>query len=135
MYPRYSALGSGIAGMESKYPGTSQKTCSSQTNASLHYSNFSYSGLIPNERALKYRFFVMPSVRGDRTNPKHHSRYTGKTHHISDRKTVRSTTQFQNITNSQPRPLCCYTSLLLIKGYTPQHTPTLCSVISPKSHF
>ena len=26
---------------------------SSQTNAYLHYSNYSYSGLIPNERALK----------------------------------------------------------------------------------
>ena len=25
---------------------------SSQTNANLHYSNYSYSGLIPNERAL-----------------------------------------------------------------------------------
>ena len=31
---------------------------SSQTNASLHYSNYSYSGLIPNERALSYVCFT-----------------------------------------------------------------------------
>ena len=32
---------------------------SSQTNAYLHYSNYSYSGLIPNERALSVRIFSL----------------------------------------------------------------------------
>ena len=45
----YDAPGSTIAGMEIQ---VFQNENSSQTNAYLHYSNYSYSGLIPNERAL-----------------------------------------------------------------------------------
>ena len=33
---------------------------SSQTNAYLHHSNYSYSGLIPNERALRHTLWSMP---------------------------------------------------------------------------
>ena len=50
IYSGYSAPGSRIAGMEIQ---VFRNRKSSQTNANLHYSNYSYSGLIPNERALK----------------------------------------------------------------------------------
>ena len=36
---------------------------SSQTNAYLHYSNYSYSGLIPNERALRVVFVVILKLK------------------------------------------------------------------------
>ena len=49
IYSGYSAPGSRIAGMEIQ---VFRNRKSSQTNANLHYSNYSYSGLIPNERAL-----------------------------------------------------------------------------------
>ena len=45
----YSAPGSRIAGMEIQ---VFRNENSSRTNAYSHYSNYSYSGLIPNERAL-----------------------------------------------------------------------------------
>ena len=48
-YSGYSAPGSRIAGMEIQ---VLRNENSSQTNAYSHYSNYSYSGLIPNERAL-----------------------------------------------------------------------------------
>ena len=50
IYSGYSATGSRIAGMEIQ---VFRNENSSQTNAYSHYSNYSYSGLIPNERALK----------------------------------------------------------------------------------
>ena len=49
IYSGYSAPGSRIAGMEIQ---VFRNRKSSQTNANLHYCNYSYSGLIPNERAL-----------------------------------------------------------------------------------
>ena len=49
IYSGYSASGSRIAGMEIQ---VFRNEKSSQTNAYSHYSNYSYSGLIPNERAL-----------------------------------------------------------------------------------
>ena len=49
MYSGYSAPGSRIAGMEIQ---EFRNENSSQTNAYSHYSNYSYSELIPNERAL-----------------------------------------------------------------------------------
>ena len=49
IYSGYSALGCRIAGMEIQ---VFRNENSSQTNAYSHYSNYSYSGLIPNERAL-----------------------------------------------------------------------------------
>ena len=49
IYSGYSAPGSRIAGMEIR---VFRNENSSQTNAYSHYSNYSYSGLIPNERAL-----------------------------------------------------------------------------------
>ena len=49
-YSGYSAPGSRIAGMEIQ---VFRNENSSQTNAYSHYSNYSYSGLIPNERALR----------------------------------------------------------------------------------
>ena len=49
IYSGYSAPGSRIAGMEIQ---VFRNRKSSQTNANLHYSKYSYSGLIPNERAL-----------------------------------------------------------------------------------
>ena len=49
IYSGYSAPGSRIAGMEIQ---VFRNENSSQTNAYSHYSNYSYSGLIPNERAL-----------------------------------------------------------------------------------
>ena len=52
IYSGYSAPGSRIAGMEIQVFRNRE---SSQTNANLHYSNYSYSGLIPNERALNVR--------------------------------------------------------------------------------
>ena len=53
IYSGYSAPGSKIAGMEIQM---FRNRKSSETNANLHYSNYSYSGLIPNERALSYVF-------------------------------------------------------------------------------
>ena len=50
IYSGYSSPGSRIAGMEIQ---VFRNRKSSQTNANLHYSSYSYSGLIPNERALK----------------------------------------------------------------------------------
>ena len=49
IYSGYSAPGSRIAGMEIQ---VFRNENSSQTNPYLHYSNYSYSGLILNERAL-----------------------------------------------------------------------------------
>ena len=49
IYSGYSAPGSRIARMEIQ---VFRNENSSQTNAYSHYSNYSYSGLIPNERAL-----------------------------------------------------------------------------------
>ena len=49
IYSGYSAPGSRIAGMEIQ---VFRNENSSQTNAYSHYSNYSYSELIPNERAL-----------------------------------------------------------------------------------
>ena len=54
----FSAPGSRIAGMEIQ---VFRNENSSQTNAYSHYSNYSYSGLIPNERALnnyRYQYFA-----------------------------------------------------------------------------
>jgi len=51
IYSSYSA-GSRIGGMEIQ---VFRNENSSQTNAYSHYSNYSYSGLIPNERALSLR--------------------------------------------------------------------------------
>ena len=53
IYSGYSAPGNRIAGMEIQ---VFRNENSSQTNAYSHYSNFSYSGLIPNERALSDYF-------------------------------------------------------------------------------
>ena len=53
IYSGYSAPGSKIAGMEIQ---VFRNRNSSETNANLHYSNYSYSGLIPNECALSYVF-------------------------------------------------------------------------------
>ena len=50
IYSGHSAPGSRIAGMEIQ---VFRNENSSQTNAYSHYSSYSYSGLIPNERALK----------------------------------------------------------------------------------
>ena len=50
IYSGYSAPGSRIAGMEIQ---VFRNRKSSQTNANLHYSSYSYSGLIPNKRALR----------------------------------------------------------------------------------
>ena len=49
IYSSYSVPGSRIAGMEIQ---VFRNENSSQTNAYAHYSNYSYSGLILNERAL-----------------------------------------------------------------------------------
>ena len=49
IYSGYSAPGSRIAGIEIQ---VFRNENSSQTNAYSHYSNYSYSGLIPNKRAL-----------------------------------------------------------------------------------
>ena len=51
IYSGYSAPGSRKAGMEIQ---VFRNENSSQTNAYSHYSNYSYSGLIPNERALSF---------------------------------------------------------------------------------
>ena len=51
MYSGYSAPGSRIAGMEIR---VFRNENSSQTNAYSHYSNYSYSGLIPIECALSF---------------------------------------------------------------------------------
>jgi len=53
IYSGYSAPGSRIAGMEIQ---VFQNKNSSQTNAYSHYSYYSYSGLVPNERALNQSF-------------------------------------------------------------------------------
>ena len=50
-----------IAGMEIQ---VFRNRKSSQTNANLHYSNYSYSGLIPNERALRFFYCVRLSSIG-----------------------------------------------------------------------
>jgi len=50
IYSSYSAPGSRIGGMEIQ---VFRNENSSQTNAYSHYSNYSYSGLIPNERTLR----------------------------------------------------------------------------------
>ena len=50
IYSGYSAPGRRIAGMEIQ---VFRNENSSQTNAYSHYSNYSYSRLISNERALK----------------------------------------------------------------------------------
>ena len=49
IYSGYSVPGSRIPGMEIQ---VFRNRKSSQTNANLYYSNYSYSGLIPNEHAL-----------------------------------------------------------------------------------
>ena len=74
MYSGYSAPGSSIAGMEIQ---VFRNRKSSQTNANLHYSNYSYSGLIPNERALntslewhRSDFFIF-LVRGKEKEVRH----------------------------------------------------------------
>ena len=51
IYSSYSAPRSRIAGMEIQ---VFRNANSSQTNAYSHYSNYSYSGLISNERALRF---------------------------------------------------------------------------------
>ena len=51
IYSSYSAPGNIIGGMEIR---VFRNENSSQTNAYSHYPNHSYSGLIPNERALRY---------------------------------------------------------------------------------
>ena len=51
IYSSYSAPGNRIAGMEIP-EWKFRNENSSQTNVYSHYSNYSYSGLIPNERAL-----------------------------------------------------------------------------------
>ena len=53
IYSGYSAPGSRIAGMEIQ---VFRNENNSQTNAYSHYSNYSYSGLIPNERALSLSY-------------------------------------------------------------------------------
>ena len=54
IYSGYSAPGKRIAGMEIR---VFRNENSSQNNAYSHYSNYSYSGLIPNERALNFCLF------------------------------------------------------------------------------
>ena len=49
IYSSYSALGSRKTGMKSKYSGM---RIAPKRTLTVHYSNHSYSGLIPNERAL-----------------------------------------------------------------------------------
>ena len=51
IYSGYSAFAIRIAGMEIQ---VFQNRKSSQRNTNLYYSNYSHSGLIPNERALQY---------------------------------------------------------------------------------
>ena len=53
IYSGYYAPGNRIAEMEIQ---AFRNENSSQTNAYLHYSNYSYSELIPNERALSFVF-------------------------------------------------------------------------------
>ena len=50
----YSGIYSGYSAPGNSWNGNPsfRNRKSSQTNADLHYSNYSYSGLIPNERAL-----------------------------------------------------------------------------------
>ena len=60
MSNRVIAPRSRIAGMEIQ---VFRNANSSQTNAYSHYSNYSYSGLIPNERALR-RLWVIPGRIG-----------------------------------------------------------------------
>ena len=66
IYSGYSAPGSRIAGMEIQVFRIEN---SSQTNAYSRYYNYSYSGLIPNERALSelrhasfYYIFALPNI-------------------------------------------------------------------------
>ena len=70
IYSGFSAPGSRIAGLEIQVFWNRKR---SQTNANLHYSNYSYSGLIPNERALRMTFetSLSKSVRQTkRTTPR-----------------------------------------------------------------
>ena len=53
IYSSYSAPGSRIGGMEIQ---VIRNENSSQTNASSHYSTYSHSGLISNERALSFPY-------------------------------------------------------------------------------
>ena len=57
-YSGYSAPGSRISGMKFQ---VFRNENSSQTNAYSHYSKYSHSGLIPNERALKLERSVKDS--------------------------------------------------------------------------
>ena len=66
IYSGYSAPGSRIAGMEIQ---VFQNENSTQTNAYLHYSNYSYSGLIPNERALSLLPALLAKTRHKRLPP------------------------------------------------------------------
>ena len=77
IYSGYSAPRSRIAGMEIHL---FRNKNSSQTNAYSHYSNYSYSGLIPNERALKINFPAKERVPWERactvyTHPQDHLRF------------------------------------------------------------
>ena len=56
IYSGYSVPGSRIAGMKNQV-FRNENSC--QTNAYSHYSNYSYSGLIPNERALSFANVVL----------------------------------------------------------------------------
>ena len=59
IYSGYSAPGSRIAGMEIQ---VFRNENSSQKDAYSHYSSYSYSGLIPNERALNLFSVVLSST-------------------------------------------------------------------------
>ena len=70
IYFGYSAPGSRIAGMEIQ---VLRNENSSQTNAYSRYSHYSYSGLIPNERALKWNsctIFVIYKRKKEYISPK-----------------------------------------------------------------
>ena len=60
VYYGYSAPGSRIDGMELQ---VFRNKNSSQTNAYSHYSNYSYSGLIPNERTLNHEPKIGRKIR------------------------------------------------------------------------
>ena len=59
IYSGYSAPGSRIAGMEIQ---VFRNENSSQTKAYSHYSSYSYSGLIPDERVLSQSVNIVPRV-------------------------------------------------------------------------
>ena len=69
IYAGYSAPGSRIARMESGYSG--MRIAPKHTHAYLHYSNYSYSGLIPNECALS-QFAGRPLKLKTERNKDHH---------------------------------------------------------------